>query len=79
MPKGVKRKSRRKRRRGPKVMVVMRKTKPMSNPLSLLVAMERGQQKRNLAKSPIPKRAIKPHMSIKAEPLLASLLNTSKE
>jgi hypothetical protein len=61
--------------------MVMRKMKLMSshpNP-SLLVAMERGQQKKNLDISPIPKRAIKPHMSIKAVLLLASLLNTSKE
>jgi hypothetical protein len=60
-------------------MVVMRKTKHMSSPLNLLVAMERGQQKRNLATSLIPKRATKPPMSIKAVPLLASLPNTSKE
>jgi hypothetical protein len=46
---------------------------------SLLVTMERGQQKKNLDISPIPKGAIKPHMSIKAVLLLASLLNTSKE
>jgi hypothetical protein len=60
-------------------MMVMRKTKHMSSHPSLLVAMERGQQKKNLATSPIPKRAIKPHMSIKADPLLVSLLNISKE
>jgi hypothetical protein len=59
--------------------MVMRKTKHMSSHPSLLVAMERGQQKKNLDISPIPKRAIKPHMSIKAVLLLASLLNTSKE
>jgi hypothetical protein len=57
----------------------MRKTKPISNPLNLLVAMERGQQKRNLATSLIPKIATKPPMSIKAVPLLASLPSTSKE
>jgi hypothetical protein len=51
----------------------------MSNHPSLLVAMERGQLKKNLAISPIPKRATKPHMSIKADPLLVSLLNISKE
>jgi hypothetical protein len=41
--------------------------------------MERGQQKKNPATNPIPKRAIKPHMSIKAVQLLVFLLNTSKE
>jgi hypothetical protein len=51
----------------------------MSSHPSLLVAMERGQLKKNLATSPIPKRAIKPHMSIKADPLLMFLLNISKE
>jgi hypothetical protein len=79
MPKGVKKKKRRRRRRGPKVMVVMRKTKSVSSPLNLLVTMERGQQKKNLATSLTPRRATKPLMSIKAVPLLASLPNTSKE
>jgi hypothetical protein len=51
----------------------------MSSPLSPLVAMERGQLKKNPATSPIPKRAIKPHMSIKAVQLLEFLPNTSKE
>jgi hypothetical protein len=51
----------------------------MSSPLSPLVAMERGQQKKNPATSPIPKRAIKPHMSIKAIQLLEFLLNINKE
>jgi hypothetical protein len=60
-------------------MVVMRKTKPMSNPLNLLVAMERGQQKKNLATSLTQRRATKPLMSIKAVPLLAFLPNISKE
>jgi hypothetical protein len=60
-------------------MVVMRKMKPMSNPLNLLVAMGRGWQKRKLATSLTPKRATKPPMFIKAVPLLASLPNTSKE
>jgi hypothetical protein len=41
--------------------------------------MERGQLKKNLATSPIPKRAIKPLMSIKADPLLVFLLNISNE
>jgi hypothetical protein len=63
----------------PKVMVVMRKMKPMSSPLNLLVAMGRGRQKRRLATSLTPKRATKPPMSIKAVSLLASLPNTSKE
>jgi hypothetical protein len=57
----------------------MRKTKPMSNPLNLLVAMERGQQKKNLATSLTQRRATKPLMSIKAVPLLAFLPNISKE
>jgi hypothetical protein len=60
-------------------MVVMRKMKPMSNPLSLLVAMGRGREKRKLATSLTPKRATKPPMFIKVVPLLASLPNTSKE
>jgi hypothetical protein len=59
--------------------MVMRKMRHMSSHSSLLVATERGQLKKNLAASPIPKRAIKPYMSIKADPLLASLLNISKE
>jgi hypothetical protein len=41
--------------------------------------MERDQQKKNPATSPIPKRAIKPHMSIKVVLLLEFLLNLSKE
>jgi hypothetical protein len=53
--------------------------KHMSSPLSLLVAMERGQPKKDPATSPIPKRAIKPPMSTKAAQLLESLLNISKE
>jgi hypothetical protein len=76
MPKGVKKRER--RRRGPRVMV-MKKMKLMSSHPNLLVAMERGQLKKNLAISPIPKGATKPHMSIKAVLLLAFLLNTSKE
>jgi hypothetical protein len=51
----------------------------MSSHPSPLVAMERGQLKKNPATSPIPKRAIKPHMSIKVVQLLEFLLNTSKE
>jgi hypothetical protein len=65
-------------RRGPRVMVT-RKMRLMSSHSSLLVAMKRGQLKKNLAISPIPKRAIKPHMFIKADPLLVSLLNIGKE
>jgi hypothetical protein len=57
----------------------MKKMKLMSSHPNLLVAMERGQQKKNLATSPIPKRAIKPPMSIKVVPLLVSLPSTSKE
>jgi hypothetical protein len=41
--------------------------------------MERGQQKKNSATSPILKGAIKPHMSIKAVQLLEFLGNISKE
>jgi hypothetical protein len=59
--------------------MVMRKMRHMSSHPSLLVAMERGQLKKNLATSPIPKRAIKPLMSIKADPLLVFLLNISNE
>jgi hypothetical protein len=51
----------------------------MSSHPSPLVAMERGQQKKNPATSPIPKTAIKPHMSIEAVQLLEFLLNTIKE
>jgi hypothetical protein len=57
----------------------MKKMKLMSSHPNLLVAMERGQQKKNLATSPIPKRAIKPPMSIKAVSLLVSLPSISKE
>jgi hypothetical protein len=53
--------------------------KPMSSHLNLLVAMGRGQLKRKPTTSLIPKRATKPPMFIKAVPLLAFLLNTSKE
>jgi hypothetical protein len=60
-------------------MVVMRKMKPRSNPLNLLVAMGRGRQKRKLATSLTPKRATKPPMSIKAVLLLAFLPSTCKE
>jgi hypothetical protein len=55
------------------------KMKHMSSPLSLLVAMERGQLKKNPATSPILKRAIKPPISTKAVQLLVFLLNISKE
>jgi hypothetical protein len=51
----------------------------MSRHPSLLVVMERGQLKKNFATRPIPKGAIKPHMSIKANPLLVFLLNICKE
>jgi hypothetical protein len=57
----------------------MRKMRLMSRHPSLLVAMERGQLKKNFATRPIPKGAIKPHMSIKANPLLVFLLNICKE
>jgi hypothetical protein len=59
--------------------MVRRKMRHMSSHPSLLFAMERGQLKKNLAMSPIPKRAIKPHVSIKADPLLVFLLNISME
>jgi hypothetical protein len=55
------------------------KMKLMNNPPSLLVVMERGQPKKDLATSPIPKRATKPPMSTKAAQLLEFLLNISKE
>jgi hypothetical protein len=51
----------------------------MSSHLSLLVAMGRGQLKRKPATRLSPKRSTKPPMSITAVPLLAFLLNTSKE
>jgi hypothetical protein len=51
----------------------------MSSLQSPLVAMEKGQLKKNPATSPILKRAIKPHMSIKAVQLLEFFLNISKE
>jgi hypothetical protein len=60
-------------------MVVKRRMKPMSSLLNLLVAMGRGQLKRKPATSLTPKRATKTPMSIKVVPLLAFLLNTSKE
>jgi hypothetical protein len=80
MPKGVKKKLwRRRRKRGQKATMMRLKMKHMSNPPSLLVVMERGQPKRDPATSPIPKRAIKPPMSTKAAQLLEFLLNISKE
>jgi hypothetical protein len=60
-------------------MMVKRRMKPMSSHLNLLVAMGRGQLKRKPATSLTPKRDTKPPMSIKVVPLLAFLLNTSKE
>jgi hypothetical protein len=60
-------------------MVVMRKMKLMSSHSNLLVAMARGQQKKNLATSLTPKRATKPPMSTKAVLLLVFLPSTSKE
>jgi hypothetical protein len=60
-------------------MMMKLKMKHMSNPPSLLVVMERGQLKKNPDTSPIPKRAIKPPISIKAVQLLVFLLNISKE
>jgi hypothetical protein len=68
----------RRRRKGRKVMVKRRMT-PMSSHPSLLVAMGRGQLERKPATSLTPKRVTKPHMSIKSVPLLAFLLNKSKE
>jgi hypothetical protein len=46
---------------------------------NLLVAMERGQQKKNFATSLTPKRATKPPMSTKVVPLLVFLPSISKE
>jgi hypothetical protein len=60
-------------------MMTKLRMKPISNPLSLLVVMERGQPKKAPASSPIPKRAIKPPTSTKAAQLLEFLLNTSRE
>jgi hypothetical protein len=60
-------------------VVVRKKMRHMRSHPSPLVAMERGQQKKNPTTSPIPKRATKPHMSIKDVQLLVFLLNTSKE
>jgi hypothetical protein len=59
--------------------MVKRRMTPMSSPPSLLAVMGRGQLKRKLGTSLIPKRATKPPMCIKAVPLLAFLPNTSKE
>jgi hypothetical protein len=60
-------------------MVVKRRMTPMSSPLSLLAAMERGRLRRKLATNLIPRKATKPPISNKAVPLLAFLLNTNKE
>jgi hypothetical protein len=80
MPKGVKKKLWRRRRRSKRrVMMTKLRMKPISNPLSLLVVMERGQPKKAPATSPIPKRAIKPPISTKAAQLLEFLLNIGKE
>jgi hypothetical protein len=80
MPKGVKKKLwRRRRKRGQKATMMKLKMKHISSPLSLLDAIERGQLKKNPATSPIPKRAIKPPMSTKAAQLLEFLLNINKE
>jgi hypothetical protein len=67
------------RRRGPRVMMMRLKMIPMSNPLSLLVAMERGLLRRRHTSNLIPRKAIKPPTSNKAGPLLVLLLNTNKE
>jgi hypothetical protein len=81
MPKGVKKKlwRRRRRKRGQKATMMKLRMKHMSSPLSLLVVMERGQLRKNPDTSPIPKRAIKPPMSTKAAQLLEFLLNINKE
>jgi hypothetical protein len=81
MPKGVKKKlwRRRRKKRGQKATMMKLRMKHMSSPLSLLVAMERGQLRKNPDTSPIPKRAIKPPISTKAAQLLEFLLNISKE
>jgi hypothetical protein len=80
MPKGVKKKLLRRRRRSKwRVMMTKLRMKPISNPLSLLVVMEKGQPKKAPATSPIPKRAIKPPISTKAAQLLEFLLNIGKE
>jgi hypothetical protein len=59
--------------------MVKRRMTPMSNHPSLLAAMGRGQLKRKLGTSPIPRKATKPPMYIKVVPLFAFLPNTSKE
>jgi hypothetical protein len=60
-------------------MMVKKRMTHMSSPPSLLTAIGRGQLKRKLATSLIPRKATKPPICIKAVSLLASLPNTSKE
>jgi hypothetical protein len=69
----------RRRRRGPRAMMMRWKMTPMSSPLSLLAAMERGPLRRKHATRHIPRKAIKPPISNKFVPLLAFPLNTNKE
>jgi hypothetical protein len=59
--------------------MMLRRMKHMSSHLNLLIAMGRGQLERKPTTSLTPKRATKPPMSVKVMPLLAFLLNTSKE
>jgi hypothetical protein len=60
-------------------MMMKLRITPMSSPLSLLAAMERGLLRIRHATNLIPRKAIKPPTSNKAGPLLVLLLNTNKE
>jgi hypothetical protein len=60
-------------------MMMKLRITPMSSPLSLLAAMERGLLRRRHATNLIPRKAIKPPTSNKVGPLLVLLLNTNKE
>jgi hypothetical protein len=59
--------------------MVKRRMTPMSSHSSLLAAMGRGQLKRKLGTSLIPRKVTRPPMFTKAVPLLTFLPNTSKE
>jgi hypothetical protein len=60
-------------------MMMRLRTTHMRRLLSLLAALERGQLRRKLATNLIPRKAIKPPTSNKAELLLVLLPNTNKE
>jgi hypothetical protein len=72
-------KKRSRRKRGPKVMMMRLRMTHTCSPLSLLAAMGRGQLKRRLITSPIPRRATKPPTFNKAERPLVHLPSINKE